>query len=185
MVFFASRRFGKECREDVVAVVAYELSKVAIQKCLKYSKNLPGLHLFFPKIYEDMNFISSIEIVVIGGDAKIFKVFEEFTGTPFVFPEDISRHEFYKWFGKGCWEDVVVVVAYELSKVMMQKCSKYSKNSPELRADVWIYASIEPVRVTPNIFVPAPNGRPVFDLYDKAFRGIRRRYTTIPGLAYE
>ncbi|PQP99546.1 uncharacterized protein Pyn_14537 [Prunus yedoensis var. nudiflora] len=49
-------RFDKECREDVVVVVAYELSKVAIHKCLKYSKNSPGLCLFFPKIYEDMNF---------------------------------------------------------------------------------------------------------------------------------
>lgn len=38
-------------------------------------------------------------------------------GTPTVIPEDISRHEFFKRFWKGCREDVVVVVGYELSKV--------------------------------------------------------------------
>ncbi|XP_008244988.1 PREDICTED: uncharacterized protein LOC103343089 [Prunus mume] len=45
--------------------------------------------------------------------------------------------------------------------------------------------SIEPVRVTPNMLVPAPEGRHAFELYDKAFRGERRCYTTIPGPAQE
>ncbi|XP_020420364.1 uncharacterized protein LOC109949356 [Prunus persica] len=54
-----------------------------------------------------------VRIVVIGGgNAEMFDI----PGTPTVIPEDISRHEFFKRFWKGCREDVVVVVGYELSK---------------------------------------------------------------------
>ncbi|KAL6281074.1 hypothetical protein ACE6H2_017955 [Prunus campanulata] len=59
----------------------------------------------------------------------MFEIFEELTGTPFVFPEDISRHEFYKRLGKGSREDVVVVVAYELSKLEEAKRKKTAEQS--------------------------------------------------------